>query len=96
MKHYKLPFKINLERKYNDINIDQYLAEREENLEERKIWSIAIDNDLHMELGKFQTYDISLDEIIDLAVRYALIKHEFKKLSAQLIEEKANKTQSNL
>ena len=96
MKHYKLPFKINLERKYNDINIDQYLAEREEKSEERKIWNIAIDNDLHMELGKFQTYDISLDEIIDLAVRYALNKHEFKKLSAQLIEEKSNKKQINL
>ncbi len=94
--HYKLPFRIVLERKYNDINIDQYLKEREENVRERKTWNITIDNDLHVELGKFQTYDISLDEIIDLAIRYALNKHEFKKLSAQLIKEKENKKQENL
>ncbi|WP_288764204.1 hypothetical protein [uncultured Weeksella sp.] len=91
MKHYKLPFKINLDRKYNDLNIDKYYDERNENENERKTWNIALDNDLHMELGKYKTFDISLDEIIDLALRYAFNKYEFRRLSAQLIEEKSLK-----
>ena len=95
MKRYKLPFKISLERKYNDITIDRYLEEREEYKEERKNRTILMDNDLHIEIGKFKTFDLSQDEVIDLALRYALGKQEFRKLSAQLIELKSeqNKTQ---
>ncbi|WP_353166594.1 hypothetical protein [Empedobacter brevis] len=95
MKRYKLPFKISLERKYNDITIDRYLDEREEYKEERKNRTILMDNDLHIEIGKFKTFDLSQDEVIDLALRYALGKQEFRKLSAQLIELKSeqNKTQ---
>lgn len=90
MKHYKLPFKIQLERKYNDITIEKYPVEREENEEDRKNWEIEIDNDLHIELGKFKTFEIPLSEIIDLGMRYALSKHEFRKMAAQLIEIKEN------
>ena len=95
MKRYKLPFKISLERKYNDITIDRYLDEREEYKEERKNRTILMDNDLHIEIGIFKTFDLSQDEVIDLALRYALGKQEFRKLSAQLIELKSeqNKTQ---
>ena len=95
MKRYKLPFKISLERKYNDITIDRYLEEREEYKEERKNRTILMDNDLHIEIGKFKTFDLSQDEVSDLALRYALGKQEFRKLSAQLIELKSeqNKTQ---
>lgn len=95
MKRYKLPFKISLERKYNDITIDRYLDEREEYKEERKNRTILMDNDLHIEIGKFKTFDLAQDEVIDLALRYALGKQEFRKLSAQLIELKSeqNKTQ---
>ena len=95
MKRYKLPFKISLERKYNDITIDRYLDEREEYKEERTNRTILMDNDLHIEIGKFKTFDLSQDEVIDLALRYALGKQEFRKLSAQLIELKSeqNKTQ---
>ncbi|CAM3249835.1 hypothetical protein HX001_06400 [Empedobacter brevis] len=95
MKRYKLPFKISLERKYNDITIDRYLEEREEYKEERKNRTILMDNDLHIEIGKFKTFDLSQAEVIDLALRYALGKQEFRKLSAQLIELKSeqNKTQ---
>ncbi|MGQ1928986.1 hypothetical protein [Ornithobacterium rhinotracheale] len=49
---------------------------------------ISIDNDLHIELGKFSTYDIKIDEMIDLGMRYALGKMEFRKMMAQLIDYK--------
>ena len=92
MKRYKLPFKISLERKYNDITIDRYLEERDEYKEERKDRIILMDNDLHIEIGKFKTFDLSQEEVIDLALRYALSKQEFRKLSAQLIELKLEQT----
>lgn len=91
MKHYKLPFNVNLERKYNDINIERYLQDSEEFLEERKERSIPIYNDVHIELGKFKTFDLDYCEIIDIALRYALGKQEFRKLAAQLIEIKDEK-----
>lgn len=91
MKHYKLPFNIILQRKYNEINIDKYLFEREEYKDERQCRKIMMDNDLHIELGKFGTYEADLNEIIDLGMRYALGKQEFRKLAAQLIEIKKNK-----
>lgn len=91
MKHYKLPFNIKLERKYNDINIEKYLPERNLHKEDRKSRTILMDNDLHIEVGKFKTFDIDHSEIIDLALRYALGKHEFKKLAAQVLELKKTK-----
>lgn len=91
MKHYKLPFNIKLERKYNDINIENYLPERDLHKEDRKIRTILMDNDLHIELGKFKTFDSDHSEIIDLALRFALGKHEFKKLAAQVLELKKTK-----
>ena len=91
MKHYKLPFNINLERKYNDINIEKYLHDRDLHKDERKNRSILMDNDLHLELGKFKTFDTDHSEIIDLGMRYALGKHEFRKLAAQVLELKKNK-----
>ncbi len=88
MKHYKLPFSIKLERKYNDINIDNLLSERDLFKEEHKNQTIAIDNNLHIEFGKFKTFDIDHSEIMDLAMRFALGKHEFRKLAAQVIDLK--------
>lgn len=89
MKHLKLAFSIQLERKYNEINIEKYLPDCEILKHERKTREIEMDNNLHIELGKFKTFDIDLSEIIDLGMRYALGKHEFRKLVAQLIEIKA-------
>ncbi|RNA61396.1 hypothetical protein D1631_05340 [Chryseobacterium nematophagum] len=88
MKHYKLPFNINLERKYNDINIEKYLPDRELNKGKRKSRIFLMDNDLHIELGKFKTFDTDLSEIIDLGMRYALGKQEFRKLAAQVLQIK--------
>ena len=88
MKQFKLPFNIILERKYNDINIEKFLPERELNKEDRKSRTILMDNDLHIELGKFKTFDTDHSEIIDLGMRYALGKHEFRKLAAMVLEEK--------
>ena len=88
MKHYKLPFNINLERKYNEINIEKYLSDRNQFQKERKTRTIVMDNDLHIELGKFQTFNSDHSEIIDLGMRYALGKQEFRKLAAQVLAMK--------
>lgn len=37
MKRYKLPFNITLERKYNDINIEEFLIDWNDEKENRKI-----------------------------------------------------------
>lgn len=91
MKRHKLPFNITLERKYNDINAEKYLPERDQNKDSRKARTIDMDNDLHIELGKFKTFDMDLSEITDLGLRYALSKHEFRKLAAQVLDLKINK-----
>lgn len=88
MRHFKLPFKVQLERKYNEINIDNFLNDWEEEKVNRKSRPIMLDNGLHLELGKFKTYDISISEIVDLGMRYALSKQEFRKLAAEVIEIK--------
>ena len=59
-----------------------------QNQKNRKSRPIMLDNGLHMELGKFKTYDISISEIMDLGLRYALSKQEFRKLAAEVIEIK--------
>ncbi len=91
MKRYKLPFDLSLEKKYNDVNIDSFIPEWEENKSERKNRQLMIDNNLHIELSKFRTYDISLSQIVDLGMRYALGKQEFRRLAAEVIENKNNK-----
>ncbi|MDR7693405.1 hypothetical protein PG593_03550 [Riemerella anatipestifer] len=91
MPHYKLPFSIQLERKYNDINIDDFVKDWAENEKNRKERIISMDNELHIELGKFKTFDIDINEIIDLGMRYALCKREFRRMMAQVIEQKTNK-----
>lgn len=90
MRHFKLPFKVQLERKYNEINIDNFLKDWEDEKVNRKSRPIMLDNGLHLELGKFKTYDISISEIVDLGMRYALSKQEFRKLAAEVIEIKNN------
>ncbi len=87
-RRHKLPFSTKLERKYNEVNIENFVKEWEEFKEDRQERTLNMNNDLHIELGKFGTYDVSFDEIVDLAIRYALNKQEFRKLSAQLIELK--------
>ena len=91
MKRYKLPFDLSLEKKYNDVNIDSFIPEWEENKSERKNRQLMIDNNLHIELSKFRTYDISLSQIVDLGMRYALGKQEFRRWAAEVIENKNNK-----
>ncbi|WP_294265406.1 hypothetical protein [uncultured Chryseobacterium sp.] len=91
MKRYKLPFSITLKRRYNEINIEQFLPEREEFKDHREIRMIEIDNDVHIEIGKFKTFHIDHSEVVDLALRFAIGKHEFRKLAAQLIDLKKNK-----
>lgn len=92
MKHYKLPFDIRLQKKYDDINIDEFVSDWQERTEYRKERTFILDNEIHVELGKFETYEISKNEVIDLALRYALSKREFRRLTAQIIEQKINKS----
>lgn len=97
MKRFKLPFNISLEQKYNDLNIDKFLPNWIDNKENRKNRQLMIDNNLHLELSKFKTYDVSVSEIIDLGMRYALSKQEFRRLAAEVIEDKTklNKQHKN-
>lgn len=92
MKRYKLPFNIQLDRKYNEVNIEQFLPEREEFSEARESRTIEIDNDVHIEYGKFQTFNIELSVVMDLALRYAIGKQEFRKMAAQVIDQKKTYT----
>ena len=91
MPQYKLPFSIHLERKYNDINIDDFIKDWEQEKSNRQERTVAIDNELHIELGKFNTFSIDMNEVIDLGMRYALSKREFRRLMAQVIELKNKK-----
>ncbi|WP_203967795.1 hypothetical protein [Capnocytophaga stomatis] len=85
---YKLPFNIQLERKYNEINIENFLEDWSQTIQERQDRIINMGNDLHIELGKFATYGIEMNEIIDLGIRYALSKREFRNMTAELIQKK--------
>lgn len=89
-KHPKLPFLISLDKKYNDINIDTFLTSWKESKSERKNRPLMVENNLHIELSKFKTYNITLSEIMDLGMRYALGKQEFRRLAAEVIELKSN------
>ena len=73
----KLPFDIQLERKYNEINTDYFLSDWIEHQDERRDRTISMCNDLHI-------------EIIDLGLRYALSKREFRNMVAKLIICKGN------
>lgn len=88
MKYHKLPFDITLDRKYNEINADDFPKEWIENRDSQRNREIVMCNDLHIELGKFKTYDISISEMIDIGMRYALSKREFRKMAGIVIEEK--------
>ena len=89
--HHKLPFNIKLERKYNEINIDEFLNDWIEFKPNRQKRVIQLDNELHIEIGKFKTFNISMNEFFDLALRYALSKQEFRKLTVDIINEKIKK-----
>lgn len=84
----KLPFSVTLEKKYNEVNVNKFLAEWQEGKDERKNRLIGLDNDLHIEMAKFKTYKVSMSEIINLGMRYALAKQEFKKMTAEIIHQK--------
>ena len=94
MRRYKLPFNITLERKYNDINIEEFIIDWNDEKENRKNRPVMIHNDLHLEIGKFKTFNISQSEIIDLGMRYALGKQEFRRMAAEVIERKAEDNKS--
>ncbi|ATC35612.1 hypothetical protein KRE40_13235 [Elizabethkingia meningoseptica] len=94
MRRYKLPFSITLERKYNDINIEEFITDWNDEKENRKNRPVMIHNDLHLEMGKFKTFNISQSEIIDLGMRYALGKQEFRRLAAEVIERKEEDNKS--
>ncbi|MCT4329570.1 hypothetical protein [Elizabethkingia meningoseptica] len=94
MRRYKLPFSITLERKYNDINIEEFITDWNDEKENRKNRPVMIHNDLHLEMGKFKTFNISQSEIIDLGMRYALGKQEFRRMAAEVIERKAEDNKS--
>ena len=90
MKAAKLPLSIQLERKYNDINMYRFINDWMETKKNRKNRVISMSNDLYTELDKFKMFEIDLNEIIDIGLRYALNKKEFRNMLTQLIKEKDN------
>ncbi len=90
MKAAKLPLSIQLERKYNDITMYRFINDWEETQKNRRNRIISMSNDLYTELDKFKMFEIDLNEIIDIGLRYALNKQEFRKMITQLIKEKDN------
>lgn len=90
MKAAKLPLSIQLERKYNDINMYRFINDWTETKKNRKNRVISMSNDLYTELDKFKIFEIDLNEMIDIGLRYALNKKEFRNMLTQLIKEKDN------
>ena len=90
MKVAKLPLSIQLERKYNDINMYRFINDWTETKKNRKNRVISMSNDLYTELDKFKIFEIDLNEMIDIGLRYALNKKEFRNMLTQLIKEKDN------
>ena len=90
MKAAKLPLSIQLERKYNDINMDRFINDWMETKKNTKNRVISMSNDLYTELDKFKIFEIDLNEMIDIGLRYALNKKEFRNMLTQLIKEKDN------
>lgn len=90
MKAAKLPLSIQLERKYNDITMYRFINDWMETKKNRKNRVISMSNDLYTELDKFKIFEIDLNEIIDIGLRYALNKKEFRNMLTQLIKEKDN------
>ena len=90
MKAAKLPLSIQLERKYNDINMYRFINDWMETKKNRKNRVISMSNDLYTELDKFKIFEIDLNEMIDIGLRYALNKKEFRNILTQLIKEKDN------
>lgn len=86
----KLPFSVQLERKYNEINAEKFVFDWLEYQNERQNRIISMSNDLHIELNKFGTFNIDLDEIIDFGLRYALSKREFRNMMTDVINLKSN------
>lgn len=85
----KLPFSVQLERKYNEINAEKFVFDWLEYQNERQNRIISMSNDLHIELNKFGTFNIDLDEIIDFGLRYALSKREFRNMMTDVINLKS-------
>jgi hypothetical protein len=90
MKAAKLPLSIQLERKYNDITMYRFINDWMETKKNRKNRVISMSNDLYTELDKFKIFEIDLNEMIDIGLRYALNKKEFRNMLTQLIKEKDN------
>ncbi|HFK5512590.1 TPA: hypothetical protein ACGZ9U_003535 [Elizabethkingia anophelis] len=93
MKRPKLRFDIKLSRKYTDINARDFPIDwnlYKENLKNR---SIMMHDDLHIEIGKFKTFNMTFSEVVDLALRFALGKQEFRRIAAEIIEIKSDNNQ---
>ena len=86
----QLPFTVQLERKYNNINAEHFVSDWIESERNRKNRVISMCQDLHLELSKFNTFEIDINEMIDLGLRYALSKREFRSIIAEIIQYKNN------
>ena len=68
----------------------RFINDWTETKKNRKNRVISMSNDLYTELDKFKIFEIDLNEMIDIGLRYALNKKEFRNMLTQLIKEKDN------
>lgn len=86
-----LPFTIKLKEKYNEVNVENFVEEFIKG--EKQCIEVKLKKDLTEIIEKGNEYRLSTDEMVELAVRYAFNKREFKNMLAYLIEYKNENTQ---
>lgn len=85
MKH-SLPFKIKLNEKYNEINVESFIDNFHNDKKDRV--DILLKEDLLEAIDQCRKHSISTNEVVELAVRYAFNKREFKNMLAYIIQHK--------
>ena len=86
----QLPFTVHFVWKYIFMYVEHFVSDWIESECNRKNRVISMCQDLHLELSKFNTFEIDINEMIDLGLRYALSKREFRSIMAEIIQYKNN------
>lgn len=85
MKH-SLPFKIKLNEKYNEVNVESFI-DNFHNDKKDKV-DILLKEDLLEAIDECRRHSLSTNEVVELAIRYAFNKREFKNMLGYIIQHK--------
>lgn len=81
-----LPFKIKLNEKYNEVNVESFIENFYSGAREKSV--VLLKDDLWEVITQCKQHRLSTNEVVELAVRYAFSKREFKNMLAYLIQHK--------